>query len=387
MKIAAIAWVAIRRFIRDRANLFFVFVLPIGIIILIGAQFGGDQDPEIGVYQPADAGPIAQSIVDNLDATEGLRIVNMSTPDEVTDAVALGRVLIGLVLPDRLTGRLEAGETVQAEVIHPEGAILGPYEALLRDAVAKATETEVIIRIAIAEGTTRQAAAAAAPEAAEGVPEIEVVTTVAGTSLFEGVSSQFQIGATSQLVLFMFLTGLTGSAALIQARQYGVTRRMLATPTAASTVILGEALGRYWVVLLQGLYIILATSLMFGIDWGNLLGAAAVVLAFCAVGAAAAMLSGTLFANDQQATGIGVIVGLTLAALGGCMVPLELFPPAMETVAYFTPHAWAMDAFADLQRRGASLIDILPQLGVILAFAAGLLALAAWRMRVTLGRI
>jgi ABC-2 type transport system permease protein len=387
MKIAAIAWVSVRRFIRDRANLFFVFVLPIGIIILIGAQFGGDRDPELGVYLPPDGGAIGQSIVDNLNATEGLRVVAISTPGEVTEAVALGRVMVGLVLPDRLTDRLAAGETLQAQMIHSEGGIVGPYEALLRDALAKATEAETIIRIAIAEGATRQAAIAAAGDAAEGVPEIEIVTTQAGTSLFEGVSGQFQIGATSQLILFMFLTGLTGSAALIQVRQFGVTRRMLATPTGASTVIFGEALGRYWVVLLQGLYIVLATSIMFGIDWGNLLGASAVILTFCAVGAAAAMLSGTLFANDQQAAGIGVVVGLTLAALGGCMVPLELFPPAMETIAYFTPHAWAMDAFADLQRRGASIIDILPQLGVILAFAIGLLALAAWRMRVTLGRI
>lgn len=387
MKIAAIAWVAVRRFTRDRTNLFFVFVLPIGIIILIGAQFGGDRDPELGVYLPPDGGAVAQSVVDNLNATQGLRAVDIATAGEVAEAVALGRVTVGLVLPDRLTDRLAAGETVQAQMIHPEGGTVGPYEALIRDALARATETETIIRIAVAEGATRQAAAAAAGEAAEGVPEIEIVTTEAGTSLFEGVSGQFQIGATSQLILFMFLTGLTGSAALIQARQYGVTRRMLSTPTGASTVIFGEALGRYWVVLLQGLYIVLATSVMFGIDWGNLFGASAVILAFCAVGASAAMLSGTIFANDQQAAGIGVVVGLTLAALGGCMVPLELFPPAIERIAYFTPHAWAMDAFADLQRRGASIIDILPQLGAILAFAAGLLALAAWRMRVTLGRI
>lgn len=387
MKIAAIAWVAVRRFIRDRANLFFVFVLPIGIIILIGAQFGGDRDPELGVYQPTDAGAVAQSIVDNLNATEGLRVVNITTRNELVEAVALGRVMVGLVLPDRLTDRLTAGETLQAEMIHPEGGTVGLYETLFRDALAKATETETIIRIAVAEGATRQAAAAAAGAAAEGVPAIEVITTAAGTSLFEGVSSQFEVGATSQLILFMFLTGLAGSAALIQSRRYGVTRRMLATPTGASTVIFGETLGRYWVVLLQGLYIVLATSLMFGIHWGNLLGASAVILAFCAVGASAAMLFGTLFANDQQAAGVSVVAGLTLAALGGCMVPLELFPPTMETVAYFTPHAWAMDAFADLQRRGASVIDILPQLGVILAFAAGLLVLAVWRMRVTLGRI
>jgi ABC-2 type transport system permease protein len=140
------------------------------------------------------------------------------------------------------------------------------------------------------------------------------------------------------------------------------------------------------VVVVQGIYIIIATTLMFQIDWGNLLGAAAILLMFGACGAGAAMLCGTIFRNDQQATGVGVIVGLGLAALGGCMVPIEIFPPAMETVARFTPHAWALDAFAELQRRDGTLIDILPQLGVIAVFAAVLLGLASWRMGVTLGR-
>ncbi len=184
----------------------------------------------------------------------------------------------------------------------------------------------------------------------------------------------------------MFLTGLTGSAALIQSKNYGVTRRMLSTPTSASTVISGEALGRLAVVLVQGIYIIIATTLMFQIDWGNLLGVVAILIAFGACGAGAAMLFGTLFRNDQQASGVGVMVGLGIAALGGCMVPIELFPSAMETVAQFTPHAWAMDAFAELQRRDGTIVDILPQLAVILGFAAVLIAVASWRMSVTLGR-
>ena len=58
----------------------------------------------------------------------------------------------------------------------------------------------------------------------------------------------------------------------------------------------------------------------------------------------------------------------------------------MATVAKFTPHAWALDAFAELQRHNGTVFDILPQLGVIAVFAVVLIGLATWRMRVTLGR-
>ena len=68
-------------------------------------------------------------------------------------------------------------------------------------------------------------------------------------------------------------------------------------------------------------------------------------------------------------------------AIGGCMMPLEVFSPVMRRVAHVTPQAWGNDAFARLVRHGASVAGILPQLGVLAAVAAVLLALAAWRLR------
>ena len=69
------------------------------------------------------------------------------------------------------------------------------------------------------------------------------------------------------------------------------------------------------------------------------------------------------------------------AAIGGGMMPLEVFSPVMRRVAHVTPQAWGNDAFAKLVGHGASVAGILPQLGVLAAVAAVLLALAAWRLR------
>lgn len=387
MKVLTIAAVALKRFARDRANLFFVFILPIGIIILIGAQFGGGFTPVLGTFAPGGNNDrVSEALFSALEATGEVELRPYESEEALVGAVAKGVVEAGVRLPERLTVELETGGAVVVTLIGPEGVEIGAYEALVTEAVFTAARTEAAIRIVVGFGADRDEAAAAIDGLSGVVPEVTVATTEVGQSLFQGLTSGFQLGSTSQLILFMFLTGLTGSAALIQSKRYGVTRRMLSTPTSAGTVVGGEALGRFGVVLVQGLYIVIATTLMFQIDWGNLLAAVAILVAFGACGAGAAMLFGTLFRNDQQATGVGVIVGLTLAALGGCMVPIELFPPAMETVARFTPHAWALDAFSEIQRRGGGLGDILPQLAVIAGFAAVLLALATWRMRVTLGR-
>ncbi len=63
------------------------------------------------------------------------------------------------------------------------------------------------------------------------------------------------------------------------------------------------------------------------------------------------------------------------------MVPLEIFSPAMKRIAHITPQAWGNDACAKLVGHGAPITSILPQLGILAAYAVVLLALATWRLR------
>ena len=81
-------------------------------------------------------------------------------------------------------------------------------------------------------------------------------------------------------------------------------------------------------------------------QWGNPLGAALLMVTFSLVGTGAGMLIGTTFSNAEQAAGLSVFFSLLLAALGGAMVPLEIFPDTMRQIAHVTPHAWAIDGYS-----------------------------------------
>ncbi|MEV4082945.1 ABC transporter permease, partial [Nonomuraea fuscirosea] len=83
---------------------------------------------------------------------------------------------------------------------------------------------------------------------------------------------------------------------------------------------------------------------------------------------------------------LGLLLGLGLGAIGGAMVPLDLLPATMRQVAHLTPHAWAMDGFAELLGRNGTIAAILPQLGVLAGYAAALFALGTWRLRAALTR-
>jgi ABC-2 type transport system permease protein len=136
--------------------------------------------------------------------------------------------------------------------------------------------------------------------------------------------------------------------------------------------------------MIQGVFIVLLSGIVFGVGWGDPLGASALVVAFALVGTGFAMLIGTLASNADQAGTLGVFLGMLLGFLGGAMVPLELFGGVMRTVAYLTPHAWAIDGLRTLAFGGGGILAIAPQLGVLLLYAALPLLLASWRFRRTL---
>jgi ABC-2 type transport system permease protein len=301
--------------------------------------------------------------------------------------VERGTVQAGVLIPAGISSAVESGSQVEVEYLaRPDGA--GPQlQAVVSAAVARVMTPVAAAQFGAEEtGASFDDALTVARSQTDLAPGLDVETTTVGDALFPESLGRFDLGASQQLVLFTFLTALAGSAALILSRKLGVSRRMLSTPTSTGTIVTGEGAGRWAVAMVQGLYIVGVTYLLFRVDWGDPLGAFLILLTFSAVGAGAGMLMGSLFSNDQQAGGISVVLSLGLAALGGCMLPIELFSPAMTRVAHLTPHAWALDGFAELVRRDGTVADILPELGVLTVYAVVLLVLAGWRLRVVLTR-
>ena len=310
--------------------------------------------------------------------------------DSVVRAVERGELEAGLILPPNYDDAVRTGDTVEIDFIARPGqdslSIRRTIDALLAEQM---TLPRIAAFVAGEGAATYDQALVQAAAAIAETDGVQVTSTIAGQSAVARPSGQFDLGAQQQLMLFMFLTSLAGSAALVQTRRLGIARRMFATPTTVRTILLGEGLGRFGVALVQGVYIMLGTMLMFGVRWGDPVGAVLIVMAFGLVGSGAAMLMGALFSNDQQAAPVGVFLGLGTAALGGCMMPLyvmELFAPAVWTVAHVMPHAWALEAFEALALNDGGVADVLPFLGILLAYAAGFYALAIWRLRAVLTR-
>ena len=379
---------SVRRLVRDRSNIFFVFIFPMALILIIGSTFGSGSSPHVAVVATG-SGSYTRELVDTLTSREALVVDRYADEDAAREAVARGQASAGLLVPADYDRLVTSGDAATLEVIARQETTSIALETTIQAAVARQNTIVQAARFATSQGALpADQALSRARMVAAALPGVTVDVTRAGTSVWAGYENlgQFDLGASQELTLFMFLTSLAGSAALIQTRQWGVARRMLSTPTPAGAIVVGETLGRFGVAFVQGAYIVLGTVFVFGVSWGDWLGTFAVVVLFGLVSAGAGILMGSTFANDQQASGIGIGIGLGFAALGGAMAPLEVFSPTMQKIAHITPHAWAIDAFAELVRHDGTIVDILPQLGVLAAYAVVLLAVSTVLLRRSLLR-
>ena len=380
MKALEIARISMLRTFRDRMGLFFIVVLPMILVIVLGMTYGGMNTARIGIADE-DQTALSGALGGALQTTDvQLEVRHYANVVELRDAVERGYVEIGLAIPAGYDATLRAGDQATVEIV----ALPQSYASAVRTAVdgAIARQTGLIEAARYASSTTGVPFDTALGVARDREAKVNGVgVSVEAVSDVTANPNGFAVGAESQVVLFMFLTSMTGAAVLVTTRQLGIARREYSTPTSVRTIIAGEALGRFAFALFQGGFIVIATALLFGVSWVDPLASGAIVVAFALVAAGAGMLLATLVANEHQLSALGPGLGMVLGLLGGTMVPSEVFPDLMRTLSHVTPHAWAMDAFHHLLLEGGGLTDVLPQVAVLLGFAAVLLSLAVVRFR------
>jgi len=383
----AIAEVNLRRLLRDRIGLFFIFVLPVVLMIVLGTVYGGRTAPRIGIVV-IGGGALADELIEAIRGGE-VALEVKAPPDEarLRAAVEEGSLEFGLVVPADYDATLRAGGQAAVTVLGRPTTALSALRRAVDTAITSQAARLRAARLVQAEtGKPFDEALAIASVVQAATTGLEVNVERLGEGIFPEGTAPFAPGAQSQLVMFMFLTSMTAATQIILSRQLGVSRRMLAAPISVTTIVVGEVLGRFGVAMLQGLFIVFLSAFAFSVPWGDPLAAGALVVTFALIGTGAAMVVG-VFANDaDQAGALGIMAGMILGALGGAMVPLEIFPEPVHTIAFLTPHAWAIQGLRSIGLRGGGLADILPELAVLGLFALGLVALGTWRFRRVLSR-
>lgn len=382
MTALAVTRATLTRVLRDRTALFFMVLLPVAIIVVIGVTVGGFDQFRIGLVPAPQAGPVAQELASDLQNAPGLRTRTYDTAADARTALRRAELDAVVVVPSGLDADVRAGRSVTVRVlVEPSGsaghsavtsvsAVVAEHAARIQAARFAGDETGGAFddTLALAHGTEQ----AASPIAVR-------TETVNGQSDYLPLG--YSYSTPTMLVLFVFINALAGGAAIVQTRRTGVYARALAAPVSARTLVFGETIAYLLLAVLQSLLIVGIGALAFDVAWGDPLAAGVLVTVWALVGTGAGVLAGALFRTPEQVHAVGPALGIGLGMLGGCMWPLALVPDWLRTAGHAVPQAWAVDAWTTLLSRDGDLSAILRDLGVLAAFAAALLTLASLALR------
>jgi ABC-type multidrug transport system permease subunit len=356
----------VRLTLRDRAAFFWMLVLPLALMWLLGSASGGGggrDDWKIALtVSNQDDGWLGRALVEELrDDRIDLREPPAAGAAEPADPVRT------LTIPQRFTERVLAGEKTALRFEHGADSNVeygfGAQVHVVR-AIAR-----TIGRLVELESTD------ADPEAAfralgerPRLVDVEVSTAGRGTPVPSGFRQSVP-GTLTMIVLMMTL--IYGAVFLTIEKRTGMLRRQSGLPLRRSDIFLGKLVGRMLIAGMQLAVLALAGTLLFRVSWGSSpLGLLLMFVSFAAAVAGLATLLGAVLTTAEQASSVGWILSMFLAALGGCWWPAEVMPDWLRTASHVLPTAWAMDGFHALISFGRGVDAVLVPAAVLLGFAA-----------------
>jgi ABC-2 type transport system permease protein len=393
-KIFAIAWKdAVIRFASSSELLFFIILPLVFTFLIAGGVPSGDDDNRIRlVVVDQAANSISQEIIAELNNSTAVRPDVMSLED-AEDEFDSRNASVVLVIPSDLDLKSIQDGTAQLDLRQqPNNLDASIAQRAIHTAVRSVTSAVNAANLAVEEAEARgtfessmdeqtyfDEAFKLAKSLQEKTPErVDVIEGRTEDQVDYDPRANTSAG---QLITWVFIPLLGISSLFAYERQQGTLRRVLTTPTSKATFLFGTIAGQVVMALIQMTLLILFGRFAFGLHWGNPLALAIMLICSALAAAALGTTMGAFIKTEGQASGLSVMTGMVMAMMGGCWYPIELFPAVVQSIVRILPTTWAMQGLLDLVLRGGGLVDILPEAGVLLGFAAIFFSIGVIRFR------
>ena len=179
-------------------------------------------------------------------------------------------------------------------------------------------------------------------------------------------------------VMFLLFSAVGGAGAvLLEEIEAGTFERLLSTRLGMTELLLGKWLFLALIGAAQLTVMFLWGALVFKLPLLSHLGGFAVMTAVTAAAAAAlGLVLATLAKSRGQLQGFSTILILTMSALGGSMFPRFLMSETMQKFGLLTFNGWALDGYLKVFWRDLPIVQLWPQVLVLLTLTVLFLSLA-----------
>ena len=349
-----------------------LLVMPLAFVTFIGIANRGDKD--------GPSNPNPRVLIDNLDTgfmggllmeelnAQGMRLVGEDERDEAER---------GIAIPAAFTDRVLAAEQVELAFFKVQGSGGAPAAMIeVRLVRALVGLNSALVEFVLENPPGTEFSEEGLRERLKSEDPVQLDARFAGR---DPIPAGYQQSLPGILVMYLLINLLSfGAISLTIERREGIIRRLAAYPVRRFELVLGKIFGRFLVGGLQTLLLLAAGQLVFGVKVGHNIPLILITLAIYSwLCAALGVLMGAVSSNPDRTLGISIVVGMVMAALGGCWWPLEIVGDTMRTIGMSLPTGWAMSALHQLISFGGGFAQIdwqiaaLAVLGLVVTWLAG----------------
>ena len=179
-------------------------------------------------------------------------------------------------------------------------------------------------------------------------------------------------------VFALFFTFIFTGVSFLRERSQGTLERLMTTPVGRWDILLGYLFGFLIFATIQTVVVLVFTVTALQINYqGDLWQIFALLTILTVVSVSLGVFISTFANNEFQVVQFIPMVFVPQVFLSGIFLPIHEMPGYLEVIARFLPLTYAVEALQDIMLRGESLGGVVPEMGVLVGFAAALLALAA----------
>lgn len=354
---------------RKKGNIIVYLVLPVAItsIIMVISGSGASKPLNIGIVD-MDRSIISQDLVKVVDNKDNFKTIEVSE-DKISDMVTEHKVDCIIKIPNNFAKEIYSGNNVNIELISIRGEdvtswienFLNFYVGGLKD-ISKASEGKKEAFDKMYAGFKDNS--------------IKLKNEKLKDSAFGKSLTQSSMGFLIMFVLFG--TGITSSY-ILREKKMRTFFRICSAPVKSKDYILSNIIANLTIVAVQIILVLLVITKILKVNiFIPKIQLFVILLCFGLVAIGIGLVVVAFSKTSNQVGTANTLIVTPTCMLGGCFWPADLMPPWLQRVGDFIPQTWALDSIKKLQS-GSSFIDILPQLGILLAFAAAFFLIAVYK--------
>jgi ABC-2 type transport system permease protein len=366
-------------FERNRIALLFLFLMPFFMLIMTGYIFPtGSTYSNIpvalvdGDNSAASHALIAQ--LKDLNANASMMVItDAATESDARTLITRGQVYGAFIIPPGFGDTLTKGMQPATITVLSDNSI--PQISMVMQGIG----SQVVSRLSAMEGAIKvQALSVKANQTVNPAAVIApIVPSVQGT--VGGNLNYFNFIAPGLLMMIVMMGAMTGiPRAISHEKEIGTFDGILAAPVNDLSIIMGKTVAQTIRGFIQGIIVLIIAILIFGVVIQPASLPLAFVMLFLGIFSfiGLGILLTSLANNEETAMILMTVLQFPMMFLTGVFFPIQQMPWFMQWLSQILPLTYAVQAMRKVMILNAGLMDVLPEVVILVVFGAIMLAIA-----------